>query len=178
MDHRLLIAALLALAILGVVAFRLWAIVEAKVPWWLRLFVPNYRFFESSDAHTELEFRLVGDVDSGWENVIPARTIGVATFLWAPDATLRLLSYQLMDELLAEVSELGPVPLTDVQRLEKFERLVRLALFYHPDLGRAERGFQLRVVVRETGGESTVMLESEALSAPVLGKNGELACDV
>jgi hypothetical protein len=129
----------------------------ARVPRWLRVFAPNYRFFESPDADVELEFRLLGgSTEAAWRRAIPARSPGVISLFWAPQATLRLVSYQLIDELLSELAELGPLSVDAVQKLERFARLRRVLGIYHPELALGSAHFQLRIVQVEAGSKSAV----------------------
>jgi|GEM_PF-5437166 len=126
----------------------------------LRFFVPNYRFFEGTGHPIEFEFRRDG-ADEAWLSVVPEALRSFRSMFLNAEGTFRLFAYQLADEFLFELEELGPTSLDVAEALVSFERLKVVCLHYHgAKMGMRPFQLRLRAIDVSPATSSEVLFES------------------
>jgi hypothetical protein len=122
---------------------------------WLTVLIPTWRFFDRLEGSPDLFYRrcLDGSDPGPWLRVIPRPPRAFSTLFWNPEGNLALASYGVVDQLVAELEDRGPLELGEAEQLVSF-RLVRCLVEYFcgaPERSDAAVRYQFRVVAVTPG---------------------------
>ena len=120
---------------------------SARSPWLLRVLVPSWRFFEAEDARFLLEVRTwrEGEAPSAFLPAVPAAARGAWSWLFSPEHNLRLFCHDLIERLVFELAEHGPLSESEVEKLASYQRALEIVRWFLRRREPDER-FQVRLV--------------------------------
>ena len=126
---------------------------QAVSRWWLRVLLPSWRFFEAEDARYSLEARILRDgaAPSPFLPAVPSVRRGALACVFSPEHNLRLFCHDLIERLVLELAERGPIAEHEVEALSSYARVRALAGYFVREEHGAARGahYQLRLLAHD-----------------------------
>lgn len=133
----------LCLGLLTLIALTRRVELPGRLRWW-RVLLPSWRFFEAPDIRFVLLARARAgpdtveargsahgqNEDAGFRELPPARARSVSSLVYAPDANLRLACHDLVETLVNELAEHGPIALDEAERLVSYQLVQHMTAFF------------------------------------------------
>jgi hypothetical protein len=143
---------------------------QAVSHWWWRVLFPSWRFFEAEDARFSLEARVLrdGEAPSPFLPAVPSVRRGLLACVFSPEHNLRLFCHDLVERLVLELAERGPVAEHEVEALSSYERVRALAGYFVREQHGALRGarYQLRLLAHDADEGQEALFLSPSYPVP------------
>lgn len=130
--------------------------------WWLQAFFPSWKFFDVVGAELVLEARVGNDERTlgAWRACVPPVQRSLARALFNPRGNATHAFNNLLNRLVIEINA-GE----DIGRSVNYRLLQQLARHQLARLGHSGAVLQLRLRVRDNGGDADVLLLSPVVAA-------------